>query len=123
MVGTFCFERERIELWEKEMACEFGFNYLSTKFEWKFQLKKNNLRFTMTVYHLNFESISELKNLETEFSLKRFLKKKTIYGGNDLYWKLTSPTPTNVKSISSHCRQFQLTIFLHQTTFSDRHFS
>ena len=40
MVGTFCFERERIELWEKEMACEFGFNYLSTKFEWKFQLKK-----------------------------------------------------------------------------------
>ena len=44
------------------------------------------------------------KTEETEVSLKWFLKKTPIYGGNDLYWKLTSPTPTNVKSISSHCR-------------------
>ena len=26
----------------------------------------------------------------------------------------TSPTPTNAKSISSHCRQYQLTFFLPQ---------
>ena len=36
---------------------------------------------------------SELKNLETEVSLKRFHKKKTIYSGNGLYWKLKLPTP------------------------------
>ena len=33
--------------------------------------------------YLNFESLSELKNSETEVKLKQFLK-KTIYGGNDL---------------------------------------
>ena len=46
-------------------------------------------------------------------------KKNPIYGGNDLYWKLTSPTHTNVKSISSHCRQFQSTIFLRQPPVID----
>ena len=72
--------------------------------------------------HLNFESLSELKNLENEINLKRFLIKTAIYGGNDLYWKLTSTNPKNVKSISIHCRQFQLTIFLRQTTFRDKTF-
>ena len=64
---------------------------------------------------LNYESLSELKNSETEISLKQFLK-KPIYSGNNLWWKLTSPTPTNVEIISSHCRQFQLTISPRQTT-------
>ena len=73
--------------------------------------------------HLNFESLSELKNLETEVSPKRFLKKTAIYDKNDLYWKLILPTPKNVKSISSHCRQFQLKIFLRQASFCDQHFS
>ena len=73
--------------------------------------------------YLNSKSLSELKNLETEVSLKQFLRKNPIYGGNDLGRKLTSPIPTNVKSISSRFGQFQLTIFLHQATLSDRHFS
>ena len=122
---------------DKGMTCEFGSNYLSTKIAWKFQLKKQLSIYSEVIWnyanisfhhskiknpHLNSESLTELKNFETEISLKRFLK-KTIYGGNDLYWKLTLPTLTNVKSISSHCRKFQLTIFLRQATFSDRHFS
>ena len=32
--------------------------------------------------HLNFEFFSEVENSETEVSLKKFLKKTTIYSGN-----------------------------------------
>ena len=49
--------------------------------------------------HLNSESLSELENSETEFSINNPLKR----------WKL----------IFSHCRRFQLTIFLsHATTLA-----
>ena len=63
--------------------------------------------------HLHSESLSELENSEIEVSLKLYLKKprfieETSYSGN------LHHLPTNVKSISSYCRQFQLTIFLHQ---------
>ena len=71
-----------------------------------FIIKKNS--------HLNFESPSELKNSKTKVSLILYLKKTLIYRGNNLEEKLTSPTPTYVESISRHCRQFQLTFFLHQ---------
>ena len=54
--------------------------------------------------------IPNLKNWETEASLKQFLKK------TDLKWKLTSHASKKVKSISSHFRKFQLTIFFSQTT-------
>ena len=37
--GQNCFETEGIKLQEKEMPCEFKFNYLSMKIAWKFQLK------------------------------------------------------------------------------------
>ena len=104
----------------KEIAIWIGFNYLSTKITWKFQLKNqlsiypeitwnypniNFHRWKIKNPHLNSKSLSKLEKSETEFILKQFLKKP------DLWWKLTSPTLTNVKSISSHCRRFQLTIF------------
>ena len=48
-------------------------------------------------------------------SLKLDLKKKQqIFREKDLEVELKPPTPTNVKSISGHCTQFQLTFFLRQ---------
>ena len=38
--------------------------------------------------HLNSEHLSELKNSESEVSLKQFLKKDPSYRGNDLQWRL-----------------------------------
>ena len=62
----------------------------------KFSVQKNNFRYTLKLpqnirtptfinkklkLHLNSESLTQLENSETEFSLKQFLKKK-IYSGN-----------------------------------------
>ena len=60
-------------------------------------------------------SLSELKNLwALKWALNNSLK-KPIYGGNNLEWKF-KPTPTNIKNISNHYIQFQLTFFLGQAT-------
>ena len=59
--------------------------------------------------NLNSKSFSKLKTSETEVSRKQYL-----------YWKLS--TSTNVKSIYSHCRPFQQTIFF-VGNHSGRHFS
>ena len=79
-----------------------------------------------SVSHLSSESLSELENFETGVSLKQFLQKIDL-NWNGFIVDTTSPTPTNVKSISSQFGQFQLAIFLSQT-YSDifhsgRHFS
>ena len=74
------------------MTCEFEFNYLSKKIALKFQLK--NFRFTLKLPEivrtstfiikkiknslLNNESLGELENSETEFSLKEFLKRTDL---------------------------------------------
>ena len=55
--------------------------------------------------------LSELENLKTEVSLTQFLYKNLIYSGNLHHLQMT-----NVKNISSHCKRFQLTIFLSQAT-------
>ena len=57
--------------------------------------------------------LSELENLKTEVSLTQFLHKNLIYSGNlhHLFLRMT-----NFKNISSHCKRFQLTIFLSQAT-------
>ena len=76
----------------KKSTFGIHWNYLKLskhKLSW---LKMKNL-------HLNSESFSELENSETEFSINNPLKR----------WKL----------IFSHCRRFQLTIFLsHATTLA-----
>ena len=54
-----------------------------------------------------------LGNSETEVGLKQFLCKTPIYSGNLHHLLLRM---ANVKSISSHCRRLQLTIFPSQAT-------
>ena len=66
--------------------------------------------------HLNSKSLSELKNSETEVILKLYLKNPDLQSKRftltftltlTLTSKLRSPTPKNVKSICSHCKQLQ----------------
>ena len=56
-----------------------------------------------------------MENSKAEVNLKQFYK-KAVYSENESQCKLTSASPTNVKNNSSHCRRFQLTIFLNQAT-------
>ena len=81
-----------------------------------FEITRNNRNITFIIKkiknpHLNSESLSSLKICKLRLALSNSLR-KPIYIGMDLQLKLASPTATNVKSISSHCRQFQMTIFL-----------
>ena len=62
---------------------------------------------------LNAKFLNELENSETGVGLKQFLLKNRIYNGNLRHLLLRM---ANVKSISSHCRRFQLTIFPSQAT-------
>ena len=86
------------------------------KINFQFTLKLSEVMRTSTFIikkiknqNLTSKSLSKLKNSETEVSRKQYLQ-----------WKLS--TPTNVKSIYSHCRTFQLTIFF-VDNHSGRHFS
>ena len=100
------------------------FQRKSWKFQWKNQLSIyreitwNYLKINFHYWNiknprLNSESLNRPENSGTEISLKQFFWKIPIYSGN---FHLLLLRMANVKSISSDCRRFQLTIFLSQAT-------
>ena len=51
-----------IELWEKEMVCEFGFIYFSSEIAWQFQLQKSTFDLPWNYLKLCEHQLSTLKN-------------------------------------------------------------
>ena len=121
--NLFCNRRD----WPVRKRNGNGIQWLFNKNRMKLLIKKSALKLPEIIGTSTFIT-KKLKgklripqfgeNLETEVSLKQFLQKTDLYW-NELIVETYATYPyecSNVKSISSYCRQFQLTIFLNQTT-------